>query len=210
MLKPKYSILPILLFTIALPLMTACGDDDEYNDDSGKVTADTADYSLPASGSITVTISDGTTYTRDVRDGGYRLWATDLDGAATMSFKVYFENKGNTSDLSFLKENHQVSELAFSKNDFQRLQVGTIVSLGEIYLNDFYKDYDGYYLLSDYQTYFEGDVSVTSFVANKTITLKFTDCSFDAKSSKQGNRWSQQGTFSGEITFPLRGRSFFD
>lgn len=198
------------MFAIALPLMTACGDDDEDNDDSGTVTADLTDYSIPASGFITVTNADGTTYTRNVKDAGYRLWATDLDGAATMSFKVYFANEGQTSDMSILKENHEVSALIFNKNDFKRLEKGQIVSSGQIHFNDFYKDYDGYYSLSYIESYFYGDVSVISFVANKTITLKFTDCSFKANSSRRGNRWSMEGSFSGEITFPLRGRNFFD
>lgn len=187
--------------------MTACGDDDD--DDVKNSTVDQSEYTLPASGSITVTNADGTTYTREIADAGYRLWTTDLDHPATLSFRAVFKSEGSYTDKSFLVNQLKVSSISFEKNYFKRLEVGQIVPGGYIYVFD-YIPTGGIYEEISLSGYFDGDVSLVSFVANETITVKFTDCSFSAGTTSYRGRSDVEGTFNGEITFALRNRNFFE
>lgn len=193
-----------MLLACSLPMLTACSvdDDDEVIDRTS-----TLDFTQPASGSITVTDSKGS-YVCKVRDAGYRLWTTDLDVRPTLTFLATFWNISSTS-----YRNHQIEELYFYKSEVDGIHVGRIVPGGMIRVIDIISLASGQlttYMVSSLSGYFDGDVSITGFDPNKTVTVKFTDCSFGASSSSYSHRGIATGTFSGEITFALRDRDFFE
>lgn len=169
------------------------------------------DYSLPASGSLTVTDEKKSfSYVRQVDDAGYRLWKTDYNEKPSLSLKAFFKNEGSSSNNSFLSNHQKISEIYVVAYHLEKINKGKIADSGDVKVNYFRSDGRGYYDWLSQQGDFSGNVSITDFDPNKYITVKFTNCKFVAASSTASNLTTTKGYFSGEINFPLRDKRFFE
>lgn len=203
-------IMRILNYVIAVTLVIFCPAIYSCVEDEENVKE--KDYTLPASGSITVEDENGNqSYVRHVYNAGYCLWSTDYNEPATLSLMATFKNEGSAYDESFLSNDMKISRISLDVYDMKSLIIGKIADSGDMEVNCFRSDGRGYYDWSDSKGYFYGDVSITSIDPNRYITVKFSNCKFSMyNSSASVNPRTFKGSyFNGEIKFPLRKRDFF-
>lgn len=186
--------------------VSACGDDEpemnedpaEENNQGGTGDNTPLDYTLPASGSLTVYGSDGDLlYTREVYDAGYCVSKADYDDPATLYLRATFKNEGSTSNTSFLINEGRFSEITLQTVGVGRLVPGPIASSGNVEVNHFTSASGGRWDWSENRGYFEGSAEITSVESNRYVTVRFTDCVCHVDGAS-GHR------FSGSIKFPLR------
>lgn len=195
-----------MLVSAMMCTMSACGDDEpemdddpaEENNQGGGSDNTPLDYTLPASGSLTVYGSDGgQLYVREVYDAGYCVTKADIDDPATLYLRATFKNEGSTSNTSFLINEGRLSEITLRTDGVGRLVPGPIASSGNVEVNHFTSSSGGGYDWTERQGYFEGSAEITEVEANRYVTVRFTDCVCHVDGAS-GHR------FSGSIKFPLR------
>ena len=194
----------------------SCGEDDDKDSNDNYYMDikenEELDYTLPASGSITVMDESGNnSYVRQIQDAGFLLWSSDYNEPANLSIKASFKNEGTASNDSFLSNHRKISEIRVSAYDLEKISLGKVAGSGHVWVNYFQSEGRGYYDWSSQNGSFSGDVSITQFESNKYITIKFTNCVFMAASSSLSpSPAATKGSFYGEIKFPLRNMQFFN
>jgi lipoprotein len=171
----------------------------EHNTDNS-ISDTELDYNLKGEGQITVTDANGSIlYNRTLSDAGYKIASLGSDVPPTLYLRAKFKNEGTPDETqSFLVNNNRISEIYLDYTLEGRLQLGVIPThIGHVSINHFSKDKHGYYNWDDERGHFNGEVTITSFEANRYITVAFKNCKCNVKGAT-GNR------FSGTIKFPLR------
>lgn len=150
---------------LALPLaLTSCGGDDDDDTTSGGTTggggsSTTIDYTLPASGTLTFTASDGTTYTREVSDAGFKIWSTDSYDTPTLDVYVEIDGLGRFYAVKYYLEKLEKDMAIYPNNNM---------------------NYTGSKMID-----YSGTLSVTSWEASRYIYVKFENCSYTNGSNKK-------------------------
>ena len=171
----------------------------EHNTDNS-ISNTELDYNLKGEGQITVTDANGSIlYNRTLSDAGYKIASLGSDVPPTLYLRAKFKNEGTPDETqSFLVNNNRISEIYLDYTLEGRLQLGVIPThIGHVSINHFSKDKHGYYNWDAERGHFNGEVTITSFEANRYITVAFKNCKCNVKGAT-GNR------FSGTIKFPLR------
>lgn len=209
-MKYDHNCIVYALF-IACTAFYSCEKDDGAESDSKKNVIE-LDYTLPASGSIMVTNEKSSTpYVIDVDDAGYRLWSDQGLEFTYIWYGAHFYGAQPVSVPSFW-ENHQKVYSLFITQYFHKMEVGPISFNGTIKVR-YGVENDGRYEYYFQKGNISGMVNVVRYDLNKTITLEFKDCKFNASDSHvypgHPASSSTKGEFNGEITFPLRKKDFF-
>lgn len=187
----------VFLLYVATHALISC--EVEHNTDNS-ISDTELDYNLKGEGQITVTDANGSIlYNRTLSDAGYRIVSSDLDVPPTLYLRAKFKNEGTPDETqSFLVNSNRISEIYLDYTLEGRLQLGVIPThIGHVSINHFSKDKHGYYNWDAERGHFNGEVTITSFEANRYITVAFKNCKCNVEGAK-GNR------FSGTIKFPLR------
>ncbi len=202
MTKVKLFSIVALLF-VATQALISC---EEVDDTENAIDNTELDYNLKGEGQITVTDANGKVlYNRTLSDAGYRIASSDRDVPPTLYLLAKFANDSSPYDTqNFLVNDYRISKIKFEYTfEGRKLPLGILpTNYGDVTINHFTKDKHGYYDLNNETGYFDGEVSIKSFDANRYITVVFKDCKCTVKGI-DGNR------FSGTIKFPLRETTFF-
>lgn len=196
MIKVKLFSTVFLLYVTTHALISC---EVEHNTDNS-ISDTELDYNLKGEGQITVTDANGSIlYNRTLSDAGYKIASLGSDVPPTLYLRAKFKNEGTPDETqSFLVNNNRISEIYLDYTLEGRLQLGVIPThIGHVSINHFSKDKHGYYNWDDERGHFNGEVTITSFEANRYITVAFKNCKCNVKGAT-GNR------FSGTIKFPLR------
>lgn len=196
MTKVKLFSTVFLLYVTAHALISC---EVEHNTDNS-ISNTELDYNLKGEGQITVTDANGSIlYNRTLSDAGYKIASLGSDVPPTLYLRAKFKNEGTPDETqSFLVNNNRISEIYLDYTLEGRLQLGVIPThIGHVSINHFSKDKHGYYNWDAERGHFNGEVTITSFEANRYITVAFKNCKCNVKGAT-GNR------FSGTIKFPLR------
>ena len=192
----------VFLLYVATHALISC--EVEHNTDNS-ISDTELDYNLKGEGQITVTDANGSIlYNRTLSNAGYRIASSGSDVPPTLYLRAKFKNEGAPAETqSFLVNSNRISEIYLDYTLKERLQLGVIPThIGHVSINHFSKDKHGYYNWDDVRGHFNGEVSITSFEANRYITVAFKNCKCTVEGAT-GKR------FSGTIKFPLRNTPFF-
>lgn len=200
-IKVKLFSIVFLLYVTTHALISC---EVEHNTDNS-ISDTELDYNLKGEGQITVTDANGSIlYNRTLSNAGYRIASSGSDVPPTLYLRAKFKNEGAPEETqSFLVNSNRISEIYLDYTLKERLQLGVIPThIGRVSINHFSKDKHGYYNWDDVRGHFNGEVSITSFEANRYITVAFKNCKCTVEGAT-GKR------FSGTIKFPLRNTPFF-